>query len=119
MTKNSHMRKIEQTESEELLTQGKRIQLDYTVAKIRKEYTIFTMIHFWFSEMYAILRHEFEQNQVRNLIGVKMGIKKLWLWSKSPVNKEMRNLILSLQTPQRSAQATQFNWGQTGLFGWI
>ena len=73
--KNAHMRQIEQMESEELMTQKKLrtevIQLEDMLAQVRKEY--------------EMLRIEFEQNLAANE-------------QTGPINKEMRNLIQSLQT---------------------
>ncbi|CAB4060469.1 BRE1 [Lepeophtheirus salmonis] len=73
--KNAHMRQIEQMESEELLAQKKLrtevIQLEDMLAQVRKEY--------------EMLRIEFEQNLAANE-------------QTGPINKEMRNLITSLQT---------------------
>merc|ERR1719483_1078964 len=75
MVKNAHMRQIEQMESEELLAQKKLrtevIQLEDMLAQVRKEY--------------EMLRIEFEQNLAANE-------------QTGPINKEMRNLITSLQT---------------------
>jgi len=75
ISKNSHMRHIEQMESEELLAQKKlrteAIQLEDMLAQVRKEY--------------EMLRIEFEQNLAANE-------------QTGPINKEMRNLITSLQT---------------------
>merc|ERR1711997_462535 len=75
MVKNAHMRQIEQMESEELMTQKKLrtevIQLEDMLAQVRKEY--------------EMLRIEFEQNLAANE-------------QTGPINKEMRNLITSLQT---------------------
>merc|ERR1719229_999470 len=75
MSKNAHMRQIEQMESEELLAQNKLrtevIQLEDMLAQVRKEY--------------EMLRIEFEQNLAVND-------------QTGPINKEMRNLIQSLQT---------------------
>merc|ERR1719245_171018 len=72
--KNAHMRQIEQMESEELMTQKKLrtevIQLEDMLAQVRKEY--------------EMLRIEFEQNLAANE-------------QTGPINKEMRNLITSLQ----------------------
>jgi len=72
--KNSHMRQIEQMESEELLAQKKLrtevIQLEDMLAQVRKEY--------------EMLRIEFEQNLAANE-------------QTGPINKEMRNLINTLQ----------------------
>ena len=69
------MRQIEQMESEELMTQKKLrtevIQLEDMLAQVRKEY--------------EMLRIEFEQNLAANE-------------QTGPINKEMRNLIQSLQT---------------------
>lgn len=69
------MRQIEQMESEELLAQKKLraevIQLEDMLAQVRKEY--------------EMLRIEFEQNLAANE-------------QTGPINKEMRNLITSLQT---------------------
>ncbi|XP_023342081.1 E3 ubiquitin-protein ligase Bre1 [Eurytemora carolleeae] len=74
-SKNSHMRQIEQMESEELLAQKKLrtevIQLEDMLAQVRKEY--------------EMLRIEFEQNLAANE-------------QTGPINKEMRNLITTLQT---------------------
>ncbi len=68
------MRQIEQMESEELLAQKKLrtevIQLEDMLAQVRKEY--------------EMLRIEFEQNLAANE-------------QTGPINKEMRNLITSLQ----------------------
>ena len=73
--KSAHMRQIEQMESEELMTQKKLrtevIQLEDMLAQVRKEY--------------EMLRIEFEQNLAANE-------------QTGPINKEMRNLIQSLQT---------------------
>merc|ERR1719290_162677 len=73
--KNAHIRQIEQMESEELLAQKKLrtevIQLEDMLAQVRKEY--------------EMLRIEFEQNLAANE-------------QTGPINKEMRNLITSLQT---------------------
>merc|ERR1719446_1726423 len=75
VSKNAHMRQIEQMESEELLAQKKLrtevIQLEDMLAQVRKEY--------------EMLRIEFEQNLAANE-------------QTGPINKEMRNLIQSLQT---------------------
>merc|ERR1712173_416895 len=75
VSKNAHMRQIEQMESEELLAQKKLrtevIQLEDMLAQVRKEY--------------EMLRIEFEQNLAANE-------------QTGPINKEMRNLITSLQT---------------------
>merc|ERR550532_544270 len=75
VVKNAHMRQIEQMESEELMTQKKLrtevIQLEDMLAQVRKEY--------------EMLRIEFEQNLAANE-------------QTGPINKEMRNLITSLQT---------------------
>merc|ERR1712029_109509 len=75
LAKNAHMRQIEQMESEELMTQKKlrneAIQLEDLLAQVRKEY--------------EMLRIEFEQNLAANE-------------QTGPINKEMRNLITSLQT---------------------
>ena len=75
MSKNAHMRQIEQMESEELLARKKLrtevIQLEDMLAQVRKEY--------------EMLRIEFEQNLAANE-------------QTGPINKEMRNLITSLQT---------------------
>merc|ERR1712156_873403 len=75
VAKNTHMRQIEQMESEELLAQKKLrtevIQLEDMLAQVRKEY--------------EMLRIEFEQNLAANE-------------QTGPINKEMRNLIQSLQT---------------------
>lgn len=75
VSKNAHMRQIEQMESEELLAQKKLrtevIQLEDTLSQVRKEY--------------EMLRIEFEQNLAANE-------------QTGPINKEMRNLITSLQT---------------------
>jgi E3 ubiquitin-protein ligase BRE1 len=75
VAKNTHMRQIEQMESEELLAQKKLrtevIQLEDMLAQVRKEY--------------EMLRIEFEQNLAANE-------------QTGPINKEMRNLITSLQT---------------------
>jgi len=73
-SKNYHMRQIEQMESEELLAQKKLrtevIQLEDMLAQVRKEY--------------EMLRIEFEQNLAVNE-------------QTGPINKEMRNLITTLQ----------------------
>ena len=70
VSKNAHMRQIEQMESEELLAQKKLrtevIQLEDMLAQVRKEY--------------EMLRIEFEQNLAANE-------------QTGPINKEMRNLI--------------------------
>ncbi len=75
VAKNAHMRQIEQMESEELLAQKKLrtevIQLEDMLAQVRKEY--------------EMLRIEFEQNLAANE-------------QTGPINKEMRNLITSLQS---------------------
>ena len=75
VAKNAHMRQIEQMEAEELLAQKKlrneAIQLEDLLAQVRKEY--------------EMLRIEFDQNLVANE-------------QTGPINKEMRNLITSLQT---------------------
>merc|ERR1712045_638226 len=75
LVKNAHMRQIEQMESEELMTQKKLrtevIRLEDMLAQVRKE-----------CEM---LRIGFEQNLAANE-------------QTGPINKEMRNLIQSLQT---------------------
>ena len=75
MAKNAHIRQIEQMEAEELLAQKKlrteAIQLEDLLAQVRKEY--------------EMLRIEFEQNLAANE-------------QTGPINKEMRNLITSLQT---------------------
>ena len=75
VAKNTHMRQIEQMESEELLAQKKLrtevIQLEDMLAQVKKEY--------------EMLRIEFEQNLAANE-------------QTGPINKEMRNLITSLQT---------------------
>ena len=75
VAKNAHMRQIEQMEAEELLAQKKlrneAIQLEDLLAQVRKEY--------------EMLRIEFEQNLAANE-------------QTGPINKEMRNLITSLQT---------------------
>merc|ERR1719414_385143 len=75
VSRNAHMRQIEQMESEELMTQKKlrneAIQLEDLLAQVRKEY--------------EMLRIEFEQNLAANE-------------QTGPINKEMRNLITSLQT---------------------
>ena len=75
VAKNAHMRQIEQMETEELLAQKKlrneAIQLEDLLAQVRKEY--------------EMLRIEFDQNLVANE-------------QTGPINKEMRNLITSLQT---------------------
>ena len=75
VAKNAHIRQIEQMEAEELLAQKKlrteAIQLEDLLAQVRKEY--------------EMLRIEFEQNLAANE-------------QTGPINKEMRNLITSLQT---------------------
>ena len=75
MVKNAHLRQIEQMESEELMTQKKLrtevIQLEDMLSQVRKEY--------------EMLRIEFEGNLAANE-------------QTGPINKEMRNLIQSLQT---------------------
>merc|ERR1719322_999818 len=75
VAQNAHMRQIEQMEAEELLAQKKlrneAIQLEDLLAQVRKEY--------------EMLRIEFEQNLAANE-------------QTGPINKEMRNLITSLQT---------------------
>ena len=75
LAKNAHFRQIEQMEAEELLAQKKlrneAIQLEDLLAQVRKEY--------------EMLRIEFEQNLAANE-------------QTGPINKEMRNLITSLQT---------------------
>jgi len=77
-SKNAHMRQIEQMESEELLAQKKLrtevIQLEDMLGQTRKEY--------------EMLRIEFEQNLAANE-------------QTGPINKEMRNLITTLQTHNR------------------
>jgi len=84
MVKNAHMRQIEQMESEELMTQKKLrtevIQLEDMLAQVRKEY--------------EMLRIEFEQNLAANE-------------QTGPINKEMRNLIQSLQTHNVQQRPTQ------------
>jgi E3 ubiquitin-protein ligase BRE1 len=73
-SKNTHLRQIEQMESEELSLQKKLrtevIQLEDTLAQVRKEYDM--------------LRIEFEQNLAANE-------------QTGPINREMRHLITSLQ----------------------
>ncbi|KAL7643958.1 UNVERIFIED_CONTAM: hypothetical protein RMT77_005970 [Armadillidium vulgare] len=73
-SKNTHLRQIEQMESEELLCQKKLrtevIQLEDMLAQVRKEY--------------EMLRIEFEQNLAANE-------------QTGPINREMRHLITSLQ----------------------
>ena len=73
-SKNTHLRQIEQMESEELLSQKKLrtevIQLEDMLAQVRKEY--------------EMLRIEFEQNLAANE-------------QTGPINREMRHLITSLQ----------------------
>ena len=98
MVKNAHMRQIEQMESEELMTQKKLrtevIQLEDMLAQVRKEY--------------EMLRIEFEQNLAANE-------------QTGPINKEMRNLIQSLQTHNVQLKVrnfTQFNWGQHRVKIW-
>ena len=98
MVKNAHMRQIEQMESEELMTQKKLrtevIQLEDMLAQVRKEY--------------EMLRIEFEQNLAANE-------------QTGPINKEMRNLIQSLQTHNVQLKVrnfTQFNWGQYRVKIW-
>ena len=98
MVKNAHMRQIEQMESEELMTQKKLrtevIQLEDMLAQVRKEY--------------EMLRIEFEQNLAANE-------------QTGPINKEMRNLIQSLQTHNVQLKVrnfTQFNWGQYRVKTW-
>jgi len=73
-SKNTHLRQIEQMESEELMSQKKLrtevIQLEDMLAQVRKEY--------------EMLRIEFEQNLAANE-------------QTGPINREMRHLITSLQ----------------------
>lgn len=73
-SKNTHLRQIEQMESEELTSQKKLrtevIQLEDMLAQVRKEY--------------EMLRIEFEQNLAANE-------------QTGPINREMRHLITSLQ----------------------
>ncbi|XP_035206333.1 E3 ubiquitin-protein ligase BRE1B-like [Stegodyphus dumicola] len=73
-SKNTHLRQIEQMESEELSMQKKLrtevIQLEDALAQVRKEY--------------EMLRVEFEQNLAANE-------------QTGPINREMRHLITSLQ----------------------
>ncbi|XP_013378606.1 E3 ubiquitin-protein ligase BRE1A-like isoform X2 [Lingula anatina] len=73
-SKNAHLRQIEQMESDELACQKKlrteMIQLEDTLAQVRKEY--------------EMLRIEFEQTLAANE-------------QTGPINREMRNLITSLQ----------------------
>lgn len=73
-SKNTHLRQIEQMESEELSMQKKLrtevIQLEDSLAQVRKEY--------------EMLRVEFEQNLAANE-------------QTGPINREMRHLITSLQ----------------------
>ncbi|XP_054724010.1 E3 ubiquitin-protein ligase BRE1A-like isoform X2 [Uloborus diversus] len=73
-SKNTHLRQIEQMESEELVMQKKLrtevIQLEDALAQVRKEY--------------EMLRVEFEQNLAANE-------------QTGPINREMRHLITSLQ----------------------
>ncbi|GFT22021.1 e3 ubiquitin-protein ligase Bre1 [Nephila pilipes] len=73
-SKNTHLRQIEQMESEELAMQKKLrtevIQLEDGLAQVRKEY--------------EMLRVEFEQNLAANE-------------QTGPINREMRHLITSLQ----------------------
>ncbi|XP_076345556.1 E3 ubiquitin-protein ligase Bre1 isoform X14 [Tachypleus tridentatus] len=73
-SKNSHLRQIEQMESEELSMQKKLrtevIQLEDALAQVRKEY--------------EMLRIEFEQNLAASE-------------QTGPINREMRHLITSLQ----------------------
>ncbi|XP_068200928.1 E3 ubiquitin-protein ligase Bre1 [Palaemon carinicauda] len=73
-SKNTHLRQIEQMESEELTSQKKLrtevIQLEDMQAQVRKEY--------------EMLRIEFEQNLAANE-------------QTGPINREMRHLITSLQ----------------------
>jgi len=77
-SKNAHMKQIEQMESEELLAQKKLrtevIQLEDMLGQTRKEY--------------EMLRIEFEQNLAANE-------------QTGPINKEMRNLITTLQNHNR------------------
>ena len=89
VAKNAHMRQIEQMEAEELLAQKKlrneAIQLEDLLAQVRKEY--------------EMLRIEFEQNLAANE-------------QTGPINKEMRNLITSLQTHniQQKGEVASFKW---------
>ncbi|XP_066293193.1 E3 ubiquitin-protein ligase BRE1B-like isoform X3 [Branchiostoma lanceolatum] len=73
-TKNTHLRQIEQMESDELSCQKKLrtevIQLEDSLAQVRKEY--------------EMLRIEFEQNLAANE-------------QAGPINRELRHLITSLQ----------------------
>lgn len=73
-SKNTHLRQIEQMESEELSMQKRLrtevIQLEDSLAQVRKEY--------------EMLRIEFEQNLAANE-------------QTGPINREMRHLITSLQ----------------------
>lgn len=75
---SSHLRQIEQMESEELLSQRKlrtkEIQQEDELARVRKEY--------------EMLRIEFEQNLAANE-------------QTGPINREMRHLITSLQNHNR------------------
>ncbi|KAF8767715.1 E3 ubiquitin-protein ligase Bre1 like protein [Argiope bruennichi] len=81
-SKNTHLRQIEQMESEELALQKKLrtevIQLEDALAQVRKEY--------------EMLRVEFEQNLAANEQTVFF-----LLCAYCPINREMRHLITSLQ----------------------
>ena len=93
------MRQIGQMESEELLAQKKLrtqvIQLEDMLAQVRKEYEMLRIMMMMMIIMmmmlaqvrkeYEMLRIEFEQNLAAN--------EQTWR-----INKEMRNLITSLQT---------------------
>eukprot|EP00058_Branchiostoma_floridae_P026608 XP_002612099.1 hypothetical protein BRAFLDRAFT_104815 [Branchiostoma floridae] len=78
-TKNTHLRQIEQMESDELSCQKKLrtevIQLEDSLAQVRKEY--------------EMLRIEFEQNLAANE-------------QAGPINRELRHLITSLQLKSES-----------------
>lgn len=82
-SKNTHLRQIEQMESEELSMQKRLrtevIQLEDSLAQVRKEY--------------EMLRIEFEQNLAANEQTGTSVLKKI----KGPINREMRHLITSLQ----------------------
>nr|XP_006818089.1 PREDICTED: E3 ubiquitin-protein ligase BRE1B-like [Saccoglossus kowalevskii] len=81
-TKNSHLRQVEQMESDELSCQKKLrtevIQLEDTLAQVRKEY--------------EMLRIEFEQTIAANE-------------QAGPINREMRHVITSLQTHNQQLKA--------------
>ncbi|XP_042898593.1 E3 ubiquitin-protein ligase Bre1 isoform X4 [Parasteatoda tepidariorum] len=89
-SKNTHLRHIEQLESEELSAQRKlrneAIHLEDALAQTRKEY--------------EMLRVEFEQNLAANEQTDDRNCfqrKKQLLQRNGPINREMRHLITSLQ----------------------